>query len=280
MIDGSRKWTYWVCAGGILAVTACTSYMNARYGYSQGHDVYEKWVFVIAGVSTDLIKVFGLPFAAIAWAKNFKIKAFFAFTMWLGVFLYALSNAAGFALTARVNKNAEQAFDNDSTKQARTEYMAAFAALEKLREDQDVHKTNQRYLSTAGCTSPENRMTVESRMFCTQYIVHVQKIVEKEKEVESLKKNLPEAKFEKPVDPQMVFFANVTGMPVQRLTEVWSVAVAFLFEVVSGFGMYVISPTRRVPVREEKAKTKQKRIGRPKGSRNKPKLVVDNAKAA
>lgn len=283
MIDASpRKATYYVCAAGILAITACTSIMNMRYGYSQGHDDIEKWMFVVAGLSTDLVKVFGLPFAAIAWSKNFKFKATVAFFMWLGVFMYGLSNAAGFALTARVNKNAEQVFDNSTMQQKRNEYTLALSNLKRLKEEQDTMKTNQRYLSTSGCTVPEARMAPESRIFCSQYIVHVQKIIDAEQEVARTKRVLPTEKFEKPVDPQMVFFAKITGVPTEKITEIWALAVAVLFECVSGFGMYVISPTRRVPVRAEEVKvaTARKKGGRPKGSKNKPKLVVDNSKAA
>ena len=284
MIDASKKLAFYITGSAVLAITASTMVMNAKYGYSQGHDDLEKGLFVVAGISMDLVKVFGLVFVVQAWSKRNWFKATIGTAIWAICVLYGFIAASGFALSSRTYNTAEQTFSNSKIEKAQETYNILLSDLNTLKKEQDTMKTNQRYLSTAGCTVPEVRMTVESRYFCTQYFTHLNKISDKTSEVKLAKDKVPQDTYIKPVDPQMVFWADAFQIPMKKLLQHWSIGIAISFELISALGMYAISPTRRQPIRREdespdiEAAPVKRGPGRPKGSKNKPKLAVVDGK--
>lgn len=288
MIDATKKPAFYAVTTGILGITACTMIMNAKFGYSQGHDDLEKWLFVVAGVGMDLVKVFGLGFIVTAAIKKSYFKALSGGAIWAMCVAYGLWCASGFAVTGRTYNIAEATFSNDQLKTVKREYESQLADLNRMKEQLDTMKGNERYKSTAGCSVPEDRMRTDSRFFCTDFATQKEKVSKKEVEVYLAKQKVPTDEYAKPADPQMSFWADALNLPMNKMLQYWAIVLAIGFEMVSAFGMFAISPTRRKPVRtasgeviipedDDTAETEtpvRRGPGRPKGSKNKPKLVV------
>lgn len=281
MLDATKKPAFYIVGAGIIGITGCTMVMNGIYFRSQGHIELEKNVLMVGGLCMDLVKIFGLGFVVQAAIKRSYFKALIGGLIWSVCVLSGLVAANGFALMTRSYITAEQSDANEKLAKVKKKYDDKLADLTTLKAELDAMKNNERYLRTAGCSVPEPRMTVESRYFCTKLSTHKDKIKEAELQVYLAEKEVPKDQTSKPVDPQMTFYASMFQVPIQTLVQYWALGIAIAFELVSSFGMFSMSPTRRKFVRtgevvdEDDLDQPAKRgPGRPKGSKNKPKLAV------
>lgn len=284
MIDVSKRSARMGAAAGILAVTGCTMLMNAQFGWSLGSTELEKYTFVIASVSLDLYKVFGLGFVIAALLISRYTKAVAAFLVWAVCVGYGLTAGIGFAAMTRSHSVAERTFHNQKIESVQNDYNNKKLYLDRLTEELATMKNNERYLKSASCTVPEERMREETRIFCSQFGVQKEKIEKAEVDLFMAKGKLPQKDdvYVRDPDPQMTFWSQMTGMDIKTLINRWAIALAVVFEIVSSLGMYAISPSRKkyeytsTSVRDgiplKKDGTPMKKRGRP------PKLsVVQNS---
>lgn len=282
MIDVSKRSARMGAAVGILLVTGCTMLMNAQFGWSLGSVDLERYTFVVASVALDLYKVFGLGFVVAAVITNKWPKAFAAFLVWAVTVCYGITAGIGFAAMTRSNSVAERTYHNQKIEAVQNDYNNKKQYLDRLNEELATMKNNERYTGSASCSVPEVRMRTETRMFCSHFGTHKEKIEKAEVDLFLAKEKLPKTDdtFIRDPDPQMTFWAQMTGMKITDLINRWAIALALVFEIVSSLGMYAISPTRKkyetssgtirdgVPLKKDG--TPMKRRGRP------PKLHVVN----
>jgi hypothetical protein len=274
MIDASTKLARSVVGFGVIVAAGCTMAMNAKFGWSIGSDDLEKYMYAVFSVSLDICKLLGLGFVAHAWSKKYRAKALVALIVWVTAVAYSLVAAVGFAAMTRSHVQADRGFVSLQHQQKIDNHKVLAKELEAM-------KNNERYGRTAACTVPVSRMTTESKDFCHLFEV-------KTKEVADAAAQLPTTMI-KDADPQMTFFASMTGIEVSKLIQYWAVALAIVAEIVASLGTYAFSSSRAKPVyvsksgrvQEEVAETQgeivqavKRRPGRPKGSKNKPKLQL------
>jgi len=265
MIDASSKTARFVASSAIVVASATTMAMNAKFGWSIGYDEFEKYLLSAFGIAIDICKVFGLAFAAYQVSKGNKWKAAASFLVWFTAVLYSFAAATGFASMVRSNSTAERNHVALSIHQANQDYNRLFDELETM-------KKNNRYQTSAGCTAPEARMTEESKIFCQLYWRKVS-------EVDTAKVNLPK-EVVKDADPQITFLTELTGIEGKTIVKIWAITMAIIAEIVSSFGLYAFSSTRakygtKVSKEEDESSEEdeepKKKRGRPLGSKNKPK---------
>lgn len=281
MIDASTKTARAIAGAGVFTAAACTTVMNASFGYSLGHSPLEQYLLVAFGVSLDVVKFLGLSAAAVAWNKGYKSKSTIAFLVWTVAVIYSLNAALGFATATRSAVNQEREF---ATQFAETN----IAKHKRLVEELETAKANKRYKTTSGCTVPNEKMAPESREFCSEFWSKANDLAKAE---QALPKQVAlEA------DPQAKFYAKWTGLSVEAVNAVWAIVLAMFAEIVASFGTYAFSSSRAVPVRmpvkgsrkpvqrdsdEEATQVAvwgKKADGTPKAKPGrKPKLVVNNA---
>jgi hypothetical protein len=255
----------WACAGVTMA-------MNAKFGYSLGSDDFERWMYVAFGIALDVCKVMGLAFAAHHFFKGYWIKGTFATLVWAAAVTYSGTAALGFAAMTRSHVTGEQAYENDKITTARNEF-------NRYAKEVETYKKNPFYDHTHGCTREQNKMSGAQAWFCDQYAFKV-------KEMEKAKTDLPK-KYVAPADPQMLFFASLTGKSKDEMLKMWAMMIAVIAELAASVGTYAFSASRAKPVRTTRSAPKltvvqptnvngeqKRRPGRPKGSKNKPKLEL------
>ena len=279
MIDSSSRVSRSVVPVGVMCVTAVTMVMNAKFGYSLGSDDLERWAFVALGVGVDVCKVFGLGFIVSAFAKKDNLKGVLGLVVWLSLVSYSFVAGIGFASMTRSNITAERVHENEKINAAKQAVKTKLADIERMTSERDVMKENQRYVSTAGCSVPKERMKPESALYCDNYFAKYNEILEAQKEIPGLRAAIPKDEVIKDADPQMSFFAANLGFTLTNMVAIWAVYMAIIAELVSSVGTYAFSPTRAKSRSSDKQVpeiAEKKKRGRPVGSVNKPKLRVVN----
>lgn len=193
----------------VLVAGICTTAMNWRFSYQLGTSVWDSYTWATFSVALDVSKWLMLPFAALAW-KEYKLRSFAAFVIWLVATIYSFTAAIGFAATNR-----------DATISERHSQA-------ELRKTLEVMKQSQRWQSSAACA---DATTSHSKEFCARY-VSVQM---------RLKEDMGEA------DPQSAIFARIANLPVETVRVILSVFLAIACEVISALGFFAILPTPSVP---------------------------------
>lgn len=267
---------------GLVSVSAFA--MNAKYSMSLGSDDFERVLMLAVSLGIDTFKFFGLTFIAAAAVKRKWLKAAAAMFVWSICVLYATTAAMGFATMTRSHVVAANDYRAEKINHVKEAFERARDKYKTANEELQTMKGNERYKSTAGCTVPEERMRTASRYFCTDFKTKKDEVAVKEISYKEALKNAPKDEFVVDSDPQMTFFASMSGVKKTTLVQYWALAIALVIETISALGNFAISPSRmaaskgsqeqrnevpRVPVVEVK-----KRRGRPPGSKNKPKLHV------
>lgn len=276
-----EKVNRWFALFGVSVVSGAAFLMNAKYNYSLGSDIFEKYVMVAVSFGIDLYKFFGLGFIAAAFIKRKWFKGVAALITWLICVAYAATAAMGFATMTRSHVSSENTYKSDKIKDLQQSYKDKKKKYDAVNEEFETMKSNERYKSTAGCSVPEDRMTTASRYFCTDFKTKKEEVARKEYDLYKAEQTKPKDEFIKDADPQMSFFAKASGIPIGYLLQYWAIGIALAIELVSALGNFAVSPSRMKPERKETNEAAvgpiKKKRGRPLGSKNRPKLhIVSN----
>lgn len=293
VIDAGTKTSRNILGAAVISVAALTMVMNAMYGYKLGRDLEEKIAFAAAGVAFDIIKILAVFWVVQAFMKKNWIKGLVGSAIFIGTVAYSLSTATGFALNLRASSMHDTEKKLETIKLLQRDFNRFDEEYGRLAKELEAMQTNVRYLSTASCSVPQEKMTNESKIFCTAYFRQYTKTEEAKKLVGPAKEALDKAMTDNPhlvVDPLMKFLSAKSGWTVEDVMAAWAIAFAFLLEGVASFGLYAFSATRMKPtvgVVQTSETTETKVVYNKDGSvRKKPgrkpkmKIVVDNSKVA
>jgi hypothetical protein len=228
--------------------------MNAKFGWSMSHDIFERSIFAGFGIATDIVKVFALAFAAFAWERARYAKAAACLIIWGATVAYSGAAALGFAALARDTVVASRTSDVD-------DYQAASSERKRLMAQMEQARANPLFAESYGCTeyNKATTKTVERKKaeLCHLYWRADLALAEIKPQIKAA--TLTQA------DPQTAIMAKVFGLQKETAAIGLALFLALVAEIVSSLGVWTFSRSTRRPGRREAIDIPAR-----------PKLVVSN----
>lgn len=229
MLDTTNPKARAMVGSAIAAAACCSAFMNFQFGFGLGSDIKESATLGAFSVALDVLKVFALPFAAVAWTKGFRIKGVVLAFMWACCACYSSLAAMGFAVQARTVTSGEREASIEAAKRAKEEYDRLIVNANAARKDKLFQQTS----SCANATLPE------SKEFCDVYLWTEQRMQQLSPDITSAA--LTEA------DPQAAMLASYWHTDKKAVVSALALFAAFVAEVISSLGTYAFSRTIREP---------------------------------
>ena len=253
MIDANGKLVRGIAIGAVVGTAIIGMSLNGHYGWNLGTDLVEKWQFMTASISLDLIKVTALGFAFNAIAKNAKLKGGLMIAVWLGCATWGVMSALGVTAQARNIIKSEQQADND-------DYARDKARYDEIQDHAKELRKTEAWKDTQACTKTDGT-SKKVKQSCDMY--YSERV-----EAEALQPKLRGGSV-RDTDAQATSLkrvAAILGIRIDRetISELVPVFLALLLEFVSSVGMYGASKTRLKTRRRISGQSVKRKTVKPK----------------